>query len=554
MLNHIGIGLLLMAWMQPLHFLPWMSWHSEVLAFIAVLFMSAGVLAQIFNTRNPALTVPRAVFPLLLLFAIAVVQVGSERISFVGDGVVISIYLALCLFGLFVGAHTRSLYSLALALLVGAICSVLIELVQAFDVWESVTWISRPLGVRRPGGNLGQPNQLATLLLMGVASLTYLFESRRISAMFAGMLTVLLLCGLAITESRTGVLSLLVMGTWWLISRKSLALRTSFAVVIFAICGFAILLLAWPPFIGFVRAGGWVEEAIVARVDGSVGLRAVVWPQLLAAALQRPWFGWGLREVSEAHNAVLDAYSVGEPFSYAHNIVLDFAIGIGLPLTVLLFTVVTVWGVLRVRAVRSLLPWYCIAMALPFATHSMLEYPFAYAYFLLPVMLAIGVLERELAIGQVFRVSRWVAIALLSITTAVMAWTVWDYVRVEEDFRIVRFEARNVGKTPADYGRPNIVLLTQMSAMLEASRIVPERDMAPERIELSRKAAMRFPWTATQNRYALSLALNGNPDEARRQIKVMRAMHGEGTHRGIMRNWQELADAKYPELNEFIEP
>jgi hypothetical protein len=184
----------------------------------------------------------------------------------------------------------------------------------------------------------------------------------------------------------------------------------------------------------------------------------------------------------------------------------------------------------------------------------MLEYPFAYAYFLLPVMLAIGVLERELAIGQVFRVSRWVAIALLSITTAVMAWTVWDYVRVEEDFRIVRFEARNVGKTPADYGRPNIVLLTQMSAMLEASRIVPERDMAPERIELSRKAAMRFPWTATQNRYALSLALNGNPDEARRQIKVMRAMHGEGTHRGIMRNWQELADAKYPELNEFIEP
>jgi hypothetical protein len=279
-----------------------------------------------------------------------------------------------------------------------------------------------------------------------------------------------------------------------------------------------------------------------------------VWPQLLAAALQRPWFGWGLREVSEAHNAVLDAYSVGEPFSYAHNIVLDFAIGIGLPLTVLLFTVVTVWGVLRVRAVRSLLPWYCIAMALPFATHSMLEYPFAYAYFLLPVMLAIGVLERELAIGQVFRVSRWVAIALLSITTAVMAWTVWDYVRVGEDFRIVRFEARNVGKTPADYGRPNIVLLTQMSAMLEASRIVPERDMAPERIELSRKAAMRFPWTATQNRYALSLALNGNPDEARRQIKVMRAMHGEGTHRGIMRNWQELADAKYPELNEFIEP
>ncbi|MBK7549979.1 MAG: pilin glycosylation ligase domain-containing protein [Rhodoferax sp.] len=33
--------------------------------------------------------------------------------------------------------------------------------------------------LRRPGANLGQPNQLATLLLMGMVSLAYLYELAR---------------------------------------------------------------------------------------------------------------------------------------------------------------------------------------------------------------------------------------------------------------------------------------------------------------------------------------------------------------------------------------
>ena len=39
-----------------------------------------------------------------------------------------------------------------------------------------------------------------------------------------------------------------------------------------------------------------------------------------------PWLGWGLREVPEAHNAVLHHYAVSEPYGYAHKIVLDLAL------------------------------------------------------------------------------------------------------------------------------------------------------------------------------------------------------------------------------------
>ncbi len=44
----------------------------------------------------------------------------------------------------------------------------------------------------------------------------------------------------------------------------------------------------------------------------------------------------------------------------------------------------------------SLSPRYCLALTLPVAVHSMLEVPFAYAYFLVPVMFAVGALEGAL--------------------------------------------------------------------------------------------------------------------------------------------------------------
>jgi hypothetical protein len=48
--------------------------------------------------------------------------------------------------------------------------------------------------------------------------------------------------------------------------------------------------------------------------------------------------------------------------------------------------------------------------------------------------------------------------------------------------------------------------------------------------------------------------LNGNPDEAIRQLQVMRTMHGEAAFKGIRAHWMELADEKYPQLKELKIP
>jgi hypothetical protein len=48
--------------------------------------------------------------------------------------------------------------------------------------------------------------------------------------------------------------------------------------------------------------------------------------------------------------------------------------------------------------------------------------------------------------------------------------------------------------------------------------------------------------------------LNGNPDEAIRQLLVIRAMHGESAYRSIRRHWNTLAEEKHPQLAQLDLP
>jgi len=389
---------------------------------------------------------------------------------------------------------------------------------------------------------------------MGLVSLNYLYEFRRLGKTLAVLLLTLLMSGLALTESRTGILSFFLLSVWWLVKRRTVAFTVPPLVILSSGLGLIFLLWAWPQVFAFVHSGGFSDGANAEPVSTSAGARFIVWPQLVEAILQRPWFGWGLGQVTAAHNAVLHSYSHSEPFSYAHNILLDLAVGAGLPLALLLTAAMAYWLWKRVQKVQNLATWSCLAFALPLGVHSMLEYPFAYGYLLAPAVFALGLLEGALASRHVLHLAWRAAATTMVVATALMVWSVFEYLAIEDDFRVARFEAMRVGETPADYVRPRIFLLTQLSALVEDARITPVPGMSADQIELTRKAALRFPWTATQNRYALTLALNGNPQEAVRQLKVIRAMHGEKHYERLKDSWHELAETRYSQLAELPMP
>lgn len=565
-------ALLGLSWLMPLHFLPWVSWHSEALSFFVAFFLAWYGLQRAIkkdqkNRSGRRISFPVTALPLLALGLIAGIQGVTGLVTFWGDVFIFGFYMALCLICLALGlAFSRqalaprsdagdggnerpALTFLAFTLTAGALASAVVAFAQVFELWEHSAWISRMPQLRRPGGNLGQPNHLATLLLMGIVSLLFLYELRKLTALPLALIFTVLCVALAATESRTGVLSFLLLSGWWFVKNKRVGFRLSSWVVALAGIGFLAFFWEWPSVLTFI-----LQSSDVAVVNTSAGLRMVVWPQLLEALAQRPWWGWGLGEVSEAHNAVVHAYPVSQPFSYSHNILLDLALGMGVPLTALLLLVTGIWLWRRVRTANQLLPWYCLAVALPVAVHSMLEFPFAYAYFLAPVMFALGALEGMAGGKPVLRIGVRPLAALLLGVSILGAWSGVEYLSVEEDFRVARFEALRLGQTPVGYQKPKVILLTQLGALLEGARISPRPSMSLDELALSKKVALRFPWTATQNRYALALALNGNPEEAVRQLRVIKAMHGERTYQEIKANWNSLAQDKYPQLRELTLP
>ena len=554
----------LCGWLMPLHLPPWVSWHSESIVFAVVILASGVVLhkVKVRGNSKPRVVFPVVVWPVIALFLVVIVQTLQGTISSSGSGVVISIYLVLSIFSLWLGfnsAYQQSflervgtqrddgVQQLAGFVLTGGVLSVLIAIVQALDAWDASSWIVSTFQYRRPGGNMGQPNHLATLSLLAIASAVFLFETGRMSQWFAAATSILLLMGLALSESRAGLVSFSLLVAWWLVKRKATHSRIPGHAVSAGVVVYALSLLVWPLLIQAVSEGG-LTSSNTPSIDVAPGSRLLVWPQLLHAVEIRPWFGWGLGEVAKAHNAVLHDYANGEPFTYAHNILLDLAIGIGIPLTLSLIAVLTVWIVRRVKFATTTSTWYCVAALIPIAVHSLFEFPFAYAYFLVPVFFLIGSLEAQVGKTNVIALPLWVVRSVWAIFSIISIWSAIEYIDIEEDYRVARFEALRLGRTPDNYASPSINVLNQLNIMLKATRVVPSPGMPSETIEVLRVATLHYPWTAIQNRYALALALNGNPQEAIRQLKVMKAMHGEATYAKIKTNWIDLGVTKFAQL------
>jgi O-antigen ligase len=558
-----GAVLLVLSWLTTEYFLPWVSWHSEAVVFFAVLALAwAGVAQRLRTPCSRTITLPLASLPLIGLALVVAVQWLTGVLTFHGDVWALWFYMVLCIACLALGfaaatppaqpgdgADASSAFTLlGWALLLGSLASTVIAFAQVFSLWEHSGWIVRMPELRRPGGNLAQPNHLATLQVMGVASVVFLRKS--LGTLARGLILMLLCIGIAATESRTGALSLLALLCWWLLKRRTIGDPSAAWLGIAWGAGFVGMFLAWPYLLNAMHLLGYqVETRVAERI-----LRFEVWSQLLQAVAMRPWTGWGFHQVVAAHNAVVDQYAVSEPYSYSHNLVLDLLIWVGVPLALLFVGVAAIYLWRRARATRQLLPWYGLAVALPLAVHSLLEFPFAYAYFLAPVMLLLGAVEASTGAKPLARVGVKSTAVLLAATTVVMGWSVIEYLAIEEDFRVARFQSLRIGSVPPEYERPKVILFDQLGILLADARITPTPNMSAEAMRVVKNAALYYPWSATQYRYAMALALNGNPVEATRQIRVIKVIWGDKVYKGVKQKIDELAATEYPELRQLTLP
>jgi hypothetical protein len=289
------------------------------------------------------------------------------------------------------------------------------------------------------------------------------------------------------------------------------------------------------------------------RLTDSNG-RALMWQQVAYGAWHSPWFGYGWNQTPTAHAVGAFAFPGELSFTNAHNFVLDMVAWNGIPAGLLLSGACLYWLISRAWQARSIVGWHAMACLVPFSVHSMLEFPFPYAYFLLPAGILVGIVEAtriDHCKIQVRTIWLW---GILGVWVLLGSAVVREYFLVEEDFRFVRFENMRVGTTPTIYQIPEIRLLTQMGAMLIQARVEARPEMSQSELDELRKVALRFPYAALSFRYAVALGLNGDPAGATRQMAIVKGMYGKLYYRQAIDSLRRLELEKYPQLKAVLTP
>ena len=175
------------SWLVPNHYPPWVNFHSESLAFLGLAFL---VLAWLRQTKRMLAATPM-VIAVLLLAAVPWAQYFAGLGFFAGDAFISSFFSVALALAIALGhahANPRSTAPAAVwllpsqVLLTAALASGLLAIFQWLSLTDSFITFMTPTDVGdRAMANLGQPNQLGTLLLMGLVALVLLFELLKIS-------------------------------------------------------------------------------------------------------------------------------------------------------------------------------------------------------------------------------------------------------------------------------------------------------------------------------------------------------------------------------------
>jgi hypothetical protein len=429
----------------------------------------------------------------------------------------------------------KAIEALLVAIVLASMVSVGMQLYQWLSLSGAESWIL-PLAETRPFANLAQPNQLATFLLWGLTAVAWAALHNKLGPAVALFVALFLLFGVALTQSRTAILTiflLLGMTCYW---RKLWPASNEVVKVAAALAAYfgACLLLIEP-----ISTALLLEKPFnaVTRIAGP-DIRWDVLKLFIDAALQKPWLGYGWTTLAPAQLAVAENHpSLGGIFQQSHNLFLDLILWLGIPMGGAVSVGLTAWFIGHLRRVACAKDALLVMFLLVVAVHAMLELPLHYAYMLLPAGLVAGTLDARLSAPVLLHTGRRVMVAIWLMAAVLLAAITRDYLLIEADFQALRFErAYNMAppKNP-----PRILVLSQLAEFIRFGRSAANAGMSQAQLNEMRDASEVFPSPSNLYLYTAALAMNGRADEARLRMRKMAGIMPSASYLQMGRVWAE---------------
>jgi len=539
------------AWLLPNRYLPWASFYQEFLSasgfLCLLLFWAAGRLPH---------AIPWLAITIFATSLIPLLQWSNGLIDFFGDAFLSAFYLAGLAAAIAMGFDLRRsginiFIPLATIFMVASLVSTYIVLAQWLEVTGSSLYLSEITPGDPPFGNLGQPNNLATLLYCGLLATAYFWQQQRLRGIVTALLGATIIMGIALTESRTPWAITLVIALWWLWKRKPLSLNLGLTTIASVIIGYVLFSYAVPSISAALLLAHPPQEISISSAG-----RIPMWQQLWSSVWDGPWYGYGWNQTSHAQLAnALDSPAIGMVFLHSHNLFLELLIANGPVIGLLLIGYIVWWGGSRAHRLSSPEAWFAFAICLAFMTHAMLEFPLNYAYFLLPFGILLGVIEAlDMRVPPpLFHAPRWLTIGLSAAAATLLVVIAMEYFTIEEDFRLLRFESRKIGSLHAAQPAPDVIILSQLREYSRFARTEAHYGATEAELEWSAKVAHRYPYYPVLLWHALRLTLNGHEKEAAITLGYLPKLYREATYSEAKASWRAF-ESSYPETTSIILP
>lgn len=373
--------LLGLSYLSPIFMQPWVSAFQDLCAILALIVLLS---TQVF-TKD--IQINRAYgYAFLLILLIPIAQYLAGLLYFRQELVLSTLYLLVFFLSIVAGT---SLYKTANAIdklstffSSIAVACVVIQLIQWTGIVESVLILDN--SSLRPSANIGQPNNLATLLFIGLFSNLWRYRNQHIKAPLYLSINAFIMFGIVLTQSRTSWVVIILLLILFYGKRQLNLFGTMLknALVFFA------LVIAVPYLTLLIRGN---SITMLDRAGGDTS-RLYIWKQTIIAIMDKPWFGYGWNQTSVAQTKISTTYPINVWLEYSHNMFLDILLWVGIPIGLLIIGSIIVWLIRSYIKITTTNDLIYLSIVIAFTVHCLLEYPFAYAYFLVPIGIYIGII------------------------------------------------------------------------------------------------------------------------------------------------------------------
>lgn len=470
-----------------------------------------------------------------------------------GNAWINSIYMLGCLCVMKVGEKWetdtpgQSYDFIFIAVMVATIVSIGIQLRQWAGLEPIGFWTIRSITNSRYYANLAQPNELASLELLGLVGCSWGFYRQKLSASIAIILSSFILIGIVLTESRTAMLNMILLVMMVILFRQKLPSKKYLWVVISLTCYFFAITLLIP----MLNNGN--DSGIPELRAPAVSERLLAWRIFINASLEQPVWGFGWGQLTRAYFLLVGNYPDRSGlFSQSHNLLLDIILWNGYPIGLLLISVLIWWTWKVITSIHNFHQIHALAFVMVLGTHAMLEFPLQYAYFLLPFGLMVGSIQSSIGLKTIWNEKKWMNLILSAIAISMLSITVRDYFRAETSMYGLRFQHYKIQTTiPAT--PPDVLALTQFHDSILFARNTPKRYLKPEELQWMRDTVNAMPSPLLIYKLIVNLALNHHPEEAEHWIVILRKTSPEISFEDMRKLWDvsvlsmpELAAVKWP--------